>query len=109
MSGRDAKSRPEGRLLLRAAGVSRGLLALDDPSALDAGRACVERLVSATGDDGMDPLDIRIPATAGPAMRVRDRFAETRLLTTDVANASHGKLLEYRVMKIVTRSNGQPV
>ena len=39
--------------------------------------------------DGTHRLDVRIPAPAGPPMRVRHRLAEARGLSADIAHGSH--------------------
>ncbi len=62
-----------------------------DLACLDAGGAHVDPLGRAA-DHGTDPLDIRVPAAAGAAMRVRDVIAEARPLAAYVADGSHGSL-----------------
>ncbi len=62
-----------------------------DLACLDAGGAHVDPLGRAAGH-GADPLDVRVPAAAGAAVRVRDVIAETRPLAAYVADGSHGSL-----------------
>ena len=69
---------------------SAGFLA-DDLAGLEARRAHVHALGRAT-NHGADGLDVRVPAAAGAAMRVRDVVAEARPLAAYVADGSHGLL-----------------
>jgi len=62
-----------------------------DPACLDAGGADVQALGRAA-HGGADTLDVRVPAAAGAAVRVRDVVAEARPLAADVADGSHGSL-----------------
>src|SRR5690606_13316074 len=55
---------------------------------LEARGAHVQALGS-PGDHGTHALDVRVPATLGAAVRVRDRVPEGRALATDVAVGSH--------------------
>jgi len=59
-----------------------------DPAGLEARGAHVEALGGA-GHDRANPLDVRVPAPLGPAVRVRDAVPETRALAADVAVGSH--------------------
>src|SRR6201996_1821979 len=63
-----------------------------DLAGLDAGRAHVQALRRAPADLGPDGLDVRVPAAAGAAVRVRDVVAEARPLAAYVADGSHGSL-----------------
>src|ERR1700760_3618296 len=63
-----------------------------DVAGLDAGRAHVQALRRAPADLGPDGLDVRVPAAAGAAVRVRDVVAEARPLAAYVADGSHGSL-----------------
>src|SRR5690606_1622973 len=57
---------------------------------LEAGRAHVHALlVPARTGDGAHRLDVRIPPTAVPTMRMRHRLAEAGGLPADVAHGSH--------------------
>ena len=64
-----------------------------DLARLEAGGAHVEPLRGHTGvaDEGLDALDVRVPATLGAAVRVRDAVPETGSLAADVAVGSHGE------------------
>src|ERR687886_199297 len=74
---------PPSRLLGRSAG---------DLARLQAGGAHVEPL-RGRPDHRADPLDVRVPATLGAPVGVRDRVTEARPLAADVAVGSHGYLL----------------
>src|SRR5207342_2986809 len=71
-------------------GARRAALA-GDLACLDAGGAHVDPLGRAA-DHGTDPLDVRVPAAAGAAVRVRDVVAEARPLAAYIADGSHGSL-----------------
>lgn len=73
-----------------AAGARGSGCRLGDLSGLDAGRTHIEPLGRAAHDRA-DPLDVRVPAARGAAVRVRNPVAEPRPLTADVADGSHGK------------------
>src|SRR4029079_3121314 len=74
--------------------VSRTRSALDLPG-LEARGADIETLRGHTRstDQSLDPLDVRVPATLGAAVRVRDVVTEARSLAADVAVGRHGYLL----------------
>src|SRR5690606_8667119 len=78
------------RVTSQPAAVLRSAL---DLAGLQARGADVEPLPG-SGDDRPYRLDVGVPATRGPAMRVRDRVAEARALAADIAGGSHGRLLE---------------
>src|ERR1700761_2050672 len=62
-----------------------------DLACLDAGGAHVHALGRAA-DRGADALDVRVPAAAGAAVRVRDVIAEARPLAAYFADGSHRSL-----------------
>ena len=62
-----------------------------DLACLDAGGADVDPLGRAA-DHGADALDVRVPAAAGTAVRVRDVIAEARPLAAYFADGSHSSL-----------------
>jgi hypothetical protein len=71
-------------------GAGRQTLASCNLTGLDARRADVEAvLVAARAADNVHGLDVRIPSTAGPAMGVRHRLAESGALPADIADGSH--------------------
>jgi hypothetical protein len=63
-------------------------LGLGDFAALDAVGADAEALAG-TVDEGVDGLEIGIPATPGYVVRVRDVVAEARAFAANVANLCH--------------------
>ena len=63
----------------------------DDLAGLDARGADAEAL-RRPGNDRANGLDVRVPAAAGAAVRVRDVVAEARPLAAYVADGSHGSL-----------------
>src|SRR5690606_40627773 len=63
-----------------------------DLASLQARRAHVDSLAGAANVCAHG-LDVGVPATGRPAVRVRDRVAEARALAADVAVGSHGRLL----------------
>ena len=59
---------------------------------LDARRAHVQAF-GGRADEGAHALDVRIPATLGATVGVRDVVPEAGSLAADVAGGSHGALL----------------
>src|SRR4051794_6253611 len=64
-----------------------------DLACLQAGGADVEPL-RGLADDGVHGLDVRVPATGGAPVGVRNRHPEAGALAADVAHRGHGKLLK---------------
>src|SRR5579875_4138681 len=94
-------------LALPWAAVGEGLSwgSASDLTRLDARGADVQPLPRAA-DHGVHGLDVRIPAAAGAAVRVRDPVAETRPLTAYVADGSHGSL--HKVVGMIGPRRHQP-
>jgi hypothetical protein len=67
-------------------------LAASDLTGLQARRAHIESLRSSP-DYRPHGLDVGVPTTSGPAMRVGDRVAEARALAADITGGSHGHSL----------------
>src|ERR1700742_1352608 len=78
----------------------------NDLAGLDARRAHVDALVRAA-DNGADGLDVRVPAAAGAAVRVRDVVAEPRPLAAYVADGSHGSLQSRGLIESAARAIAQ--
>src|SRR6516165_7081713 len=71
---------------------SRGFSAAGDLACLQAGGADVQALLVAAGAPHRAyGLNIGVPPTAGPAVRVRHRLAEAGALPADVADGSHNR------------------
>jgi hypothetical protein len=86
---RDRASRGLERPPHRAAVVT---LSAGDLAGLEARRADVEALGSSI-HDRPNALDVGVEAALGPAVGVRDVVPETRTLGAEVADGSHGVLL----------------
>src|SRR5690625_6997707 len=65
---------------------------------LDARRADVQPLRRAVGGGGAHRLNVRVPTTPGPTVRVRDVVAAARAFAADVTRGSHGRLLREAVV-----------
>ena len=78
--------------VLRRISVAGDLHIALDLACFEAGGAHIHTL-GHTVDESLNALDIRVPATRGAHMRVRDILAETGLLAADVTNRCHDSLL----------------
>ena len=77
--------------------VSEGFgLAFDDLAGLDAAGADAHALAD-TVDDGLDRLQVHVPATTGRVVGVGDIVAELRSLATEFTFLSHDEILQSRV------------
>src|SRR3954463_13702650 len=85
--GRSRRGRPRLLRLLRV------LLAADYLAGLDAGGAHLQLAGGPAAGRGAHRLDVGVPPTVGPPVRVGHVVAEARSLAADVAHASHGVLL----------------
>src|SRR5207302_4266081 len=66
----------------------RALAGPGDLAGVDAGRADVHPL-AVPADQGVDRLDVRVPAPVGPAVGVAELLGEVRLLPADLAGGWH--------------------
>ena len=71
-------------------------LAFDDLAGLDAAGADAHALADAI-NDGLDGLQVHVPATAGRVVGVRDIVAELRSLAAEFTFLSHDEILQSRV------------
>ena len=71
-------------------------LAFDDFAGLDAAGADAHTLAD-TVYDGLDGLQVHVPATAGRVVGVRDIVAELRSLAAEFTFLSHDEILQSRV------------
>src|SRR5262245_7927235 len=82
--------------------------AASDLAGLQARGAHVEALLVAAGAGrGAHRLNVRVPATAGPAVRVRDLLAEAGTLPADIADGSHSRN-SIRIEQASNRRSGDP-
>src|SRR5690606_10654440 len=75
-----------------------------DFARLDAGGAHVQPL-RRTPHPGTDSLDVRVPAAAGTAVRVRDTVPEPRSLAADVTDGSHGNSIHAPGPAVLARTS----
>src|ERR1700754_3953135 len=91
------------------ASAGRRNLTARDLAGFDARCAHVDALLVATGvGDSVHGLDVRIPATAGPAMGVRHRLAEAGALPADLADGSHMQNSSNQYLGVNNRQAGDP-
>ena len=70
-----------------------GRSAADHLAGLEAGGADVQLLGVTRGNGSTNGLDVRVPATIGTPVRVRDRLTEAGALGANVADGSHSREL----------------